>query len=200
MLGDTVSAIRGAGSSAPQLNPNFRYIRVTLQGRSVFLALGNEDKHVNGLVEVFYSANREVLRLQNGRVAGATGLTTEWRAVLLDEAPKWREVIGSAKPQQWVRVRDVMPGYRYGVRDQLELRPAQPVQNVALQGFDPQRLAWFEERVIPATYAASGNVSSEFSLPTARYAVAVLNGQETVVYGEQCLAPDLCFAWQRWKP
>jgi len=24
------------------------------------------------------------------------------------------------------------------------------------------------------------------------------DGAEAVVYGEQCLAPELCFTWQRW--
>ena len=35
-------------------------------------------------------------------------------------------------------------------------------------------------------------------LPPARYAVQFAEGKGTVVYGEQCLAPQTCFMGQRW--
>ena len=70
-----------------RLNPNFRYLRVTVGGRVVLLALGNTDSHPQGPIEVWYSAEREVLRLQNGRLVGAVGLTTEWREVSLPALP-----------------------------------------------------------------------------------------------------------------
>jgi hypothetical protein len=199
MVSTLQDAFRGKASNAsdvPRLNPDFRYLRVAVGGRIVFLALGDEDKHALGTIEVWYSANREVLRLQNGRIAGATGLTAEWRSVLLDQAPSWSAAMGATQPLQWMRVRDVMPGYRFGVRDQLELRTISPLRNVSLQGYDPQRLHWFEERTLPP----ANNTAMNQILPAARYAVDVQGGRAVVVYGEQCLSPELCFAWQLWKP
>ncbi len=95
-----------------------------------------------------------------------------------------------------------MPGYRYGVRDNLVLRKIPAPSRSALQNFDAQALTWFEERVASS---ASGfwltkliSDSGTDSLPPARYAVDLRGGGEVVVYGEQCLTADLCFTWQRW--
>jgi len=42
---------------------------------------------------------------------------------------------------------------------------------------------------------AGDMVAGDRLLPPARYAVDIRGGGETVVYGEQCLAPNLCFTW-----
>ena len=194
---------RNPGVDSARLNPNFRYLRVTIGGRVALLALGNVDSHPQGPIEVWYSAEREVLRLQHGRLVGAVGLTTEWRDVLLPELPSWSAVVRDDKAFRWTRTRDVMPGYRFGVKDALSLRVVPEPKRSALQGLDPQRLTWFEERVESEPVARLSTVfgnsrATDLQLPPARYAVDIRNGGETVVYGEQCLAPDLCFTWQRW--
>ncbi len=186
-----------------RLNPNFHYLRVTVRGHVALLALGNVDSHPRGPVEVWYSAEREVLRLQNGRLVGAVGLTTEWRNVTLPELPSWFAAAHADRAYQWSRTRDVMPGYRFGVKDTLSLRVVDAPQRSALQGLDPQRLTWFEERVASGPVTGFSGISgsgvgADAVLPPARYAVEIRGGEETVVYGEQCLAADLCFTWQRW--
>jgi hypothetical protein len=186
-----------------RLNPNFRYLRVTVKGRVALLALGNVDSHPQGPIEVWYSAEREVMRLQNGRLVGAVGLTTEWREVFLPELPSWSALARGDQAYRWTRTRDVMPGYRFGVEDALSLRVVPESKRGALQGLDPERFTWFEERVESAPVARlagilAGSVAADAALPPARYAVDFGGGQETVVYGEQCLAPELCFTWQRW--
>ena len=170
-------------------NPHFRYLRVTTGAHVALLALGNIDHNPQGQIEVWYSAEKEVLRLQNGRIVGATGLTTEWRGVVLSGIRSWSSAARSGETSSWTRTRDVMPGYIYGVRDELSLRVVAPPQRSALQALDPHSLTWFEERV------ESGQGSS---LRPARYAVDFRGGRETVIYGEQCLSADLCLAWQRW--
>jgi hypothetical protein len=177
----------GPSADDVALDPRYRYLRVTLDGRVVLLALGFIDAHPRGPVEVWYSAEREALRLQNGRLAGISGLPVEWRDVRLPDLPPWPSLAAAGKPFPWVRVRDVMPGYRYGVRDALTLSVVPAPAASALRGIDPQRLVWFEERAEP-------DAAGVEPLPPARYA---LEG-ETVVYGEQCIAPDKCFHWQRW--
>lgn len=174
-----------------KLDPAFRYLRVTIGGRVVLLALGYLDSHPQGTIEVWYSAEREVVRLQNGRLVGASGLITEWRNVVLPDLPDWPKLAGSEAPFRWSRARDVMPGYRYSVRDTLSLSVIPPPEKSALQGLDPKELTWFEERSFDETF-------SKIELPAARYAVAIGGGQGIVVYGEQCLSPQTCFTWQRW--
>jgi len=186
-----------------QLNPNFRYLRVTVDGRVVLLALGNVDSHPRGPIEVWYSAEREVLRLQNGRLVGAVGLTTEWREVSLPGLPSWSAVARSGEVFRWTRIRDVMPGYRYGVKDSLALRVVPEPKRSEMQGLAPEGLTWFEESAEGApvawlSRAIAGSAGADAALPPARYAVDIRDGQETAVYGEQCLATKLCFTWQRW--
>ena len=195
---------RNPGVDKARLNPNYRYLRVTIGGRVALIALGNEDADSRGPVEVWYSAEREVLRLQRGRVVGAVGLTTEWRNVALPELPSWSALARGEKAFRWTRSRDVMPGYRFGVNDVLLLRVVEAPQRSALQGLDSQRLTWFEERFESAPVAGLSavlgkGIGTDAVLPPARYAVDFHDGRETVVYGEQCLAPDLCFTWQRWS-
>lgn len=194
---------RNPGVDKARLDPNFRYLRLTVGGRVVLLALGNIDSHPQGLLEVWYSAEREVLRLQNGRLVGAVGLTTEWRNVTLPELPSWSAAARADRAYRWTRTRDVMPGYRFGVKDALTLRVVEAPQRSALQGLEPQHLTWFEERVesesIAGLSAVFGyGVRAVAMLPPTRYAVDFADSGETVVYGEQCLAADLCFTWQRW--
>lgn len=194
---------RNPGVDNARLNPNFRYLRITIGGRVVLLALGNVDSDPRGPIEVWYSAEREVLRLQNGRLIGAVGLTTEWRNVTLHELPSWSAAAHAGRALRWTRTRDVMPGYQFGVKDELSLRVIQAPRRSALQGMDPQRLTWFEESVESGTavglLAALGNgFGADGVLPPARYAVDLRGGRKAVIYGEQCLAADLCFTWQRW--
>lgn len=182
-----------------RLNPDFSYLRITLGKHVEFMARGYVDAGVEGVehgpVEVWYSAGREVLRLQNGRLVGTGGLTTDWVRVALPELPSWKSLANLADGLRWSRVRDVMPGYRFGVRDDLALRVIPAPEKSALRGVDPRALVWFEETLVllPET------PYPEFDLPSARYAVDFREGEETVVYGEQCLSADFCFAWQRWQ-
>ena len=174
-----------------KLNPNFRYLRVTIGGRVVLLALGYYDSHPQGAIEVWYSAEREVVRLQNGRVVGAVGLNTEWRNVALPDLPVWSKLATVGTPYRWLRTRDVMPGYLFGVRDALSLSIIPPPEKSALQGLEPKDLTWFEERF-------AEDALPNTALPAARYAVMLSGGEGIVVYGEQCLASQMCFTWQRW--
>lgn len=185
---DTVQSIarRDAGAPAPRLDPKFRYLRVTTQGGGVaFLALGYIDDTPQGRQEIWYSAERQVLRLQNGRLAGLTGVATEWHGVSLPRLPSWQELVREPAPYRWSRTRDVMPGYRYGLRDALEVRQIAPPSRSRLVGIDAGHFTWFEE--------------TSATLPPARYAVRMDDGSGTVVYAEQCLAPELCVSWQRWN-
>lgn len=188
----------GGSVTGVNLNPDFRFMRVVVDGRVVFLALGNEDKDASGTIEVWYSAEREVLRFQNGRLVGAVGLSTEWRSVALPALPSWVALSRAENPIRWTRIRDVMPGYRYGVQDALVLRRTVAPGKSEIQGVDSGTLTWFEEQADVRASLRDTNSVLDKTLPLARYAVDLRDGKEIVVYGEQCMAPDLCFSWQRW--
>ncbi len=185
----TARVVQPAGAPAAEvkLDPRFAYLRVSVNGAVAFLASDTLAPDSPGITSVWYSAGREVLRLQDGRLTGAVGTSTEWRAVRLPVLPEWRELAQREAPFRWRRVRDVMPGYRLGVEDALLLRRiAVPKQHLLL-GRKADGLVWLEETF---------EEQSATALPPARYAVDAAAGR--VVYGEQCIAGDLCLAWQRW--
>lgn len=180
-ISDVAALFRTA--STPELNPAFQYLRFTIDDRVAFLALGEN----NGEVENWYSADRLVFRLDRGRLVGMSGTPVEWRRVSQPEVPGWREAAQSNGELKWVRVRDVMPGYHIGMRDQMSLVRIDPPRQSKLEGVAADELVWFEERV-------QGD-----DLPPARYAVDLSAGHEVVMYGEQCLSDKYCFSWQRWS-
>lgn len=193
------------------LNPALRYLRVTIDGQVSLFVLGELDADPrdaarpagapNVPTEVWFSGLREVLRLRDGRVMGVSGVSPEWRNVELRGAPAWAQLAGRSDVVVYSRLRDAMPGYHYGINDQLTLRHTAPPARSQLAGLEAKNLVWFEETVAaqPSTNAPS-SYSSVTALPPARYAVELRAGQATVVYGEQCLATTVCFTWQRWPP
>ncbi len=195
----TVEMLRAAffpaQPSGAGLNPRFSYLRVTGRQRVLFFALGSVDPHPQGAIEVWYSGEWETLRLQNGRVIGLSGTLTEWRQVRLSVLPSWAALLAREEPLRWERTRDVMPGYRFNLLDQLQLQAIPAPGKSSLFGLEAAGLRWFEERMVATSAGAD-------VLPAARYALQVSpgNSEAVVVYGEQCISTDFCITWQRWKP
>ncbi len=193
-----VFATGGTGVSktaiAERPDPRFRYLRVEVEGfASGLMVLGYVDAHPQGPIEVWYSGTRETLRLQNGRVLGATGSLHDWKAVTWAPAPPaWGHV--TAQGSGFVRQRDAMPGYHFGIREQMQLVAWQGLPPIALPDALPSAKAttyqWYRES------AAAG--TGDAALPDAWFAWGKHLGEHMVVYSQQCLAPDFCLKLQRW--
>lgn len=180
---DAYRLIRSEGSAAQhELNPKLSYLRVQTDGREVFMALGYVDATPDGPVEVWYSAEADVLRLRDGRVVGAIMKTgTNWLSVSFSGLPCWEAVAHQA---QFERIRDVSPGYRYGIHEKVLIRRIEPPTDTQLKNIPASSLTWFEEIV------RGGAVDRP-----ARYALGQGNA---VIYAEQCLSSEYCFSWQHW--
>jgi hypothetical protein len=180
----------GTEADTVVLRPDVTYLRVTVQRHVALMGLLAVEPHMNGRIEVWIGAGGEVLRLQNGRVIGMSGLPVEWRQVSLPAFPAWNAIAGANTSHDWTRVRDVMPGYRAGIRDHLTLRRIPVPTRSEIRGYEPASLMWFDERLTSTAGPAA--------LPPTQYAVEHEDGKETVVYSRQCLAADVCFTWQHW--
>ena len=177
----------GPGVDAIVLNPQLRYLRVSASGKPVLMVLGYEQATPSGLLETWYSNSGEVLQLRDGRLQSTAGLPLDWRAVRYKGLPDWAQLpgLGSAR---FERERDEMPAYRFGLSETVLIKAVAAPRNARLTGLPADALAWYEETVQDRPYA----------LASARYGVRRQDGQ--VVYGEQCLSPDFCIAWQTWPP
>jgi hypothetical protein len=185
----------GAGGdtiASSTLNPSFRHLRVNVPGVSpALLVLGYVDHDPQGDIEVWYSAKREVIKTQNGRIVGASGLDVEWRSVRFTTAPPAWDGLTQAS-YTFTRVRDEMPGYRYGIADQLILSRVAGVPSVALPASLPLNVAKSYE------WVRESSSSAQPGLPDSWYALEKVDGKFHVAYSYQCLSKQLCLNLQRW--
>ncbi len=184
---------KGKGSNIDtfKLNPNLKYLRVTVRDRSVLMVLGYLDNTPQGNIETWYSSEGEVLRLLNGRVLSTNGLELNWRNVKYESLPTWSVLSGSNSnfsSFQFTRSLDQMPAYKFGISEVVNLYGVSSPSNSNLIGIPANQLKWFEEKVKGTSHG----------LPSARYGLRTKGGQTVVVYGEQCFSNELCFSWQTW--
>ena len=189
-----VEAFGKGGSSnldTIKLNPNLKYLRVTVRDRAVLMVLGYFENTPQGNVETWYSSEGEVLKLLNGRVMSSNGLELDWRNVAYTSLPQWSE-LNSLKPNttpiEFKRTHDQMPVYKFGISETVQIYGVNPPINSNLVGLPANQLKWVEEKVKGTSHG----------LPSARYGLGAKDGQTVVVYGEQCFSSDLCFSWQTW--
>lgn len=169
------------------LNPQLDYLRVSLNGQVALMVLGYREHTQQGPVDTWYSSQGEVLKLQNGRILSTVGLALDWRDVRYQNLPTWLEASTNTQ-RVFFRVRDQMPGYRFGITEQIAINPITAPKDAKLAGVSAVQLRWLEEKV----------VSSPNGLASARFGLHTHAGVTQVIYGEQCLTESICIAWQKW--
>lgn len=176
---DTVASLlpNGAGSNAYQ--PGLEYLQVSLDGRQSALALGYRQAKGLDVHEHWYSGQREMLHLVNGRVVEAQGMTHELRKQS-DKVPTWQELAESKRPLVWSRTKDLMPGYRYGQVEYIISQWVVPTPQEAALVNQPAQ--WFIEQVKSKTADGREWLYNE--------TYAVVN--KSVIYSQQCIAPEVC--------
>lgn len=197
---DTARGIWGKGRDnidPARLDPAYRYVKLVINGTPLVLALGSIDATPEGPTENWYSATGELLRIRDGRIVATAGIDpVDWRGTASDALPSWQQV-AETPGRVWFykRTRDVMPGYRFGLRDEVTIAPiARPDVQTLPAGLTAERLAWFRE-----TGVTSGAVGDDADvMQPAIYGVDLArSGSEAVVYLKQCLSKSVCLTLQR---
>lgn len=122
-----------------------------------------------------------MLKLQNGRLVGSSGLSVNWTNVRLEP-----------KPDGYQRTRDVMPGYQFGLTETIKVvfLPEPPSEIRPVAGLTTQKiksLRWFAEVPTPTSIIGRSIIGYE----------TAPDGRERPVVGYQCLDNDLCLQWER---
>jgi hypothetical protein len=177
---DTVLSVLSPSERNPQFSTAFEYLQVELDGRKAFMALGRREMDGNDVREFWYSGQREMLQLFNGRIEIVLGMTREARLVN-GNGPNLHRVIDEIQTVVWQRSLDMMPGYQFGVSEFLTTTKTDRPRNVP-EDF-PSTTQWISETV--QRQERHGRVTSYQQL------FALQQGR--VVYSEQCLAFDMCF-------
>lgn len=191
-LGDTWRyAVSKPPATFGQFKPGHEYMLIETDGRQVVVALGERTTSASAqgetVDEYWYSANREMLHLRNGRLHTVLGMTTEWRGQSATP-PTWTALLAHGQPHSWSRTRDEMPHYRYGITDRIVTQPvpAGPRSASASLPTAGRPVRWVQDQI--ETLTPQGQRWSF----TQHFAVA----HNQVVYSEQCIAPGLCLRIQ----
>ena len=168
------------------LKPGFEYLLIEIDGRKTAMVLGaREVLSQQGQAQVherWYSGQREMVHMVNGRLQTAVGLTVEWRQQR-SSPPAWESLAQLGSSLTWTRELDVMPGYRFGQADLMQTRVSSAPKGAPTL---PSDVRWVSDWVrSPQPLGEDWVFVQYFALH-----------QGKVVYSEQCLAPTVCFKFQ----
>jgi len=172
------------GAKADSFQPGFEYLAIELNGRKTHMALGYRLYEDNAIHEYWYSGEREMLHMANGRIVEVQGMTNEVRATTKD-VPSWQAIADSSQYLVWSREKDVMPGYRYGL---VEYVISQKVTPTAKERdvIKNENALWVEEEVKSKTADGKEWIYREL--------FAIVNNQ--AIFSQQCVSERLCFRLQ----
>jgi hypothetical protein len=181
------------------LNPDYRYLRVTVSGRVSLLVLGYIEPDLDGVgpTQIWYNNLAEVIKLRNGRLVGTSGLPFDWLAVRYQNLPRW-DHLAQDKPVVFERIRDLKLLYQFGRREEVMLSVLSEPPARTIAGEPRPDLTWVQESYKPQNPA---NEATE-SLPPSYFALDFKSpelGAERVVYSWQCLSPSVCLGLQPWR-
>ena len=186
------------------LNPNLRYLKVDANGIPALLVLGYNDANPQGQRAVWYSAFKEVVELQGGRLVSTQGLDLNWTQVSIPDAPPLSSILPNNELNskrarsklRYIRIRTVMPGYYVNIRETviLEALDEMPsdVPKQLRDSANNANIRWVQETVL---------VPPESNNPSIKPLKAVYALDRTtgaVIYGKQYLRPDYFVSWLSW--
>ena len=186
------------------LNPNFRYLKVEANGQPALLVLGYNDAHPQGQRTTWYSAFKEVVELQGGRLVNTEGLEVNWTQVSIPDAPPLSSILANNEVSskrarsklRYIRIRTVMPGYHVNIRETviLEALDEMPsdVPKQLRDGASNTNIRWVQETVLVPPQSTNPSIKPLKAV----YAIDRTTG--AVVYGKQYLRPDYFVSWLSW--
>lgn len=177
---DTAGYFLSNKTAKSSISAGFEYLEVEWQGRKAAMALGYRETQGSHVSEHWYSGQGEMLKLLNGRIVQAIGMTHEVRNIETN-TPVWSDILTRRSPVVWSQTKEVMPRYRYGLKEFVLSKEMTP--SASEKGRASDATTWVIEEV--KTKDEKGKVwvyQQKFAL----------NGN-SVIYSEQCLVPEMCF-------
>ncbi len=177
---DTAGHFFSNKSTMGSFSAGFEYLEVEWQGRKAVMALGYRETNGSNIIEHWYSGQGEMLMMVNGRLVKVLGMTQEVRHVVTN-TPVWSDILGHRLPMVWSQTKEVMPGYRYGLKEYVITQKVNP--NEAEKTLITDATAWVLEEI------KSKDEKGRSWIYQQKFAL----NADKVIYSEQCLAPELCF-------
>lgn len=172
--------------ATPNLNPQFNYMRLVMNGQTLWLAQGSIEPWPAANTKVFYSADRSVFKWSNGRLTSVTTPLLGWREYL-PQSINW----STAKPFNFSRDVDSIDGVG-AMTEQREINLVSAPKHHSYVG-DDTPLVWMHEYTV-----SQSQVSQSYPSYDNWYAFESHNMNEPV-YGQQCISKRYCLSWQVWE-
>lgn len=184
--------------SDASFQPQWTYLRAQqADGRTAWLVLGEREPTLPQATDVWFTAERQVLRLRDGRVVGSAGLPVDTNFTPLDAAPAWR-LVAERGSSVYRRQREVTSAYQYGLTEWVQTRKATsppPGWVSRVPGSPTAHWQWFTEDATVVSIEGQPTPQGE-RLPTAWFAVDLQGDAATVMASRQCLTPSYCLDLQ----
>jgi hypothetical protein len=180
-----------------KLPKRYEYLLIYAGGKPAIMGLGKRTQTSTPQGEVvdefWFSTQGEMMIMRNGRIHTVFGMPPEWRNNQ-SSPPTWQQTLSAPQAISWLRVRDEMPNYRYGISDKIvttALASPPPLDKIASELVPTQnpQIKWVQDSV------ETSNDKGQRWAFTQVFAI----DQNQVVYSEQCISPVYCLQIQRVK-
>lgn len=166
------------------LDPNLSYLKLGVNGQEALLVLGYQTAEE----KIWFSSDRAIVKTKNGYLSGMQGFVTNWEVVSGPDLIKFPNL---GLPTSYSRVRNVMPGYQYEVRESVLVTPLLSAPSSVPAELPGKPWRWFSEKVT----SQYGGHKQVYDYP-GLIALDVSKKPYQVMYAQQCLKRDFCLSWQ----
>lgn len=197
------------------LKPNLNYLRVNINGLDVLLVKGYVDPNVQGPIDVWYSSDGSVMRIQAGRYLGSTGFDQNWQEVTRNEATNFvtllnnelnanKNLSGSSSLAAIKSIKKYFSTQSYlakpsylVMRDErvsalVSSTPPESIPSSFKKYIQHQDLIWVSETPQP------NDIFKKKGDNFAWYGFVKNNSSFAQVIGQQCLSKEFCITWMPW--
>lgn len=171
-------------SSQLALDPTLSYLLVEVNGQQALLVMGYQTPKE----QIWFSRDSAIFKTQNGYLSGMQGFAINWEIV---NGPDLTKFPNLGLPTAYSRVRNVMPGYHYEVRESVLVTPLAGAPSEVPKQLASKPWRWFSEKVT----SQYGVQKKGYDYP-GLIALDVSQTPYQVAYARQCLSPGFCLSWQ----